>query len=259
MNALTIAVIIIFIICMAIGYIKGLFRSVLGTAATIVALILAYLLTPIVSRIIIEHTLIDDYVDNKVYDIIQEQVQKKAEEKLKENGVPASQAKLNESQVDELMNTSLSKAQQIEVIRSLPVPGYIKTSLLDNNHDEIYEKLQVESIYRYISRHISYMVVNLASCILSFVLLRLILIIFTITLNMAVRNIPLVAGVNHLGGMLAGMITAVLLSWLFLLICSAVFGDACENMIASSGFLRYLNEKNLITGIITNITDILFR
>lgn len=258
MNALTIAVILIFIICMAIGYMKGLFRTLLGTVATIIALVLAYLLTPIVSQIIINYTVIDDYIENKTYTAIREQVKKQAEKKLQESGVPEAEAKLNESQLEQIMNSALNKSQQVEAIRSLSLPGYIKTSLLDNNHDEIYEKLQVDNIYRYISKYIAYMIVNLLASILTFLLLRLLLIIFTITVNAAVRNIPLVAGVDHMGGMLLGMITSVILSWLFLLICSAIFGSGCDDMINESSFLTALNNKNLIINIVTDITDILF-
>ncbi len=258
MNALTIAVILIFIICMVIGYMKGLFRSVLGTAATFIALFLAYFITPFVSQLIINHTVVDDYIDDRVYSVIQEQVKKRAEEKLKESGIPEAQAKLNNSQLAELMNLSLTKAQEVEVIHSMALPDYIKTSLLDNNHDEIYAKLEVTSIYRYISRYIAYMAVNFIATVLTFVLLRLLLIIFTIMVNSAVRNIPLVAGVNRIGGMLAGMLTAVFVSWIFLLICSAVFGETCDAMIQENTILTALNDKNLLINIVTDITDILF-
>jgi uncharacterized membrane protein required for colicin V production len=248
---------------MAIGYKKGLFRTVLGTAATIVALLLAYFLTPIVSQLIIEHTVVDDYVENKVYDIVKEQVRSKTEAALqktaKENGLSLDTAVVSDSQLNEIMNSTIGKAQQVEMIDSLSFPSYIKTSLLDNNHSEVYEKLQVDNVYRYISKYVAYMVVNMCASVLTFLLVRLFLMIFTITMNTVLRTVPLVAGVDHIGGMLVGAVTAVIITWVFLILCGMIFGTGAENMITDSTILSAINEKNVLQSLITNITDILFK
>ena len=265
-NILSILIVLIFIVFMVIGYRRGIIRTVIGTAAIIIAFFLSYFLAPLASRIIIDNTKIDEYIDAKIYEKIENEVRERAEEAIRQElknlyGDASFQMEIPEIQIDQAVNERLSKSQQIEVIGNLPLPDYVREALVDNNNSEIYNRLQVSDFYHYISKYIAYMAVNIISFIFLFVILRLVLMVFSILLN-TIGELPIISGVNHIGGLILGAVMALFVSWLVLIILSALSGinssTVVDNMIAESRMLTVLNEKNLVKNAITNITDILF-
>ncbi len=262
MNFLVVIILLIFLMCMCIGCYKGLVSTFLGALATIVAIFLAYLLTPFVSQLLISQTTIDDKIEMKVYSTIEaevkEQIEKKQKELLKAAGEKVEGYSLPDSELSKYMSEQLSRSEQVELIDSLSVPSFIRTSLIENNHDEVYSKMKVGDIYSYISKYIAYACTNAIATVLTVVLIKLALTLIIFLISLSVNRIPIVSWVNRAGGLCLGIVTALIISWIVLILAAFLLGDTGRQMIDESAILTYINNKNVFNDFITNITDILF-
>lgn len=259
MNILSFFVVIIFLICMIIGYKHGLFRTVIKLVFTGVSLLLAYFLAPAVSNIIIANTSIDDYFYQKIYNAIESTVRKNVEQTLDDSLSISS-----EKAVDELtsiaMKTNPSKSRQIDIINEMDVPNFIKTALLDNNHGQARIDFGVNTFYEYISIYISYMIVNALAFTITFSLIMLLFGIINLILALAVQ-IPIVNGINRFGGLMFGVIEALLIVWI-LFVSIAIFSDTqvgvwAYEQIESSKILTFIYDKNVFMNVITNLSKII--
>ncbi|MDE6025877.1 MAG: CvpA family protein [Lachnospiraceae bacterium] len=259
MNILTFVVLCIFLICMLIGYKHGLFRTVIKIVFTGLSLLLSYFLAPFVSHMMIEHTSIDDYFQQKIYIAIENTVRKTVEQTL-DNSLNIS----NKETVDELtsiaMKTDPSKSRQIDIINEMNVPDFIKTALLDNNHGQARIDFGVNTFYEYVSVYIAYMIVNAIAFTITFALTMLLFGIINLILALAVQ-IPIVNGINRLGGLLFGVLEALLIVWI-LFVAIAIFSDTqvgvwAYRQIENSSFLALIYDKNVFMSVITDLSKIL--
>ncbi|MCM1272910.1 MAG: CvpA family protein [Clostridium sp.] len=259
MNVLTVVVLIIFLLCMMIGYKHGLFRTIIKLVFTGLSLLLSYFLAPAVSNMIITHTSIDDYFNQKIYNVIENTVRENVEQTL-DNSLSIS----DERAVDELtsiaMNTDPSKSYQIDIINEMDVPDFIKTALLDNNHGQARIDFGVNTFYEYVSVYVSYMIVNALAFTVTFVLIMLLFGIINLVLALAVR-LPIVNGINRFGGLLFGVLEALLIVWI-LFVAIAIFSDTqvgvwAYRQIENSKILTLIYDKNIFMNVITDLSKIL--
>ncbi len=255
MNYLSVAVTAIFIICILIGYKHGLFRSVLKIVMLGVSLLLSYFFAPMVGNLIIRYTNVDDYFKTRIYTVIEENVRRRVKETLEgELGLDSDEA-VNEI-TNETMKVDPAKVQQIDIINNLDMPEFVKTALLDNNHDEARKSLGVNGFYEYISTYISYMIVNAMAFVVTFIFVMIIFAIVSIAMSAAIR-IPIVGGINRLGGMMFGFLQALLIIW-FLFVLVAIFSDThlgvwFFNQIDDSKMLTFIYNKNLFMRVVTGL------
>ena len=66
-NWLLIVVAGIFLICIAVGYIRGFLKFGLSLLATLITMILVTFLSPYVSNALVKYTPIDDVIEKKMY------------------------------------------------------------------------------------------------------------------------------------------------------------------------------------------------
>ena len=134
MNKLLIVVILIFLGCMIIGYMKGFVRIAATLGATIATIILVSLLSPIFSNVILNTIPIEKMVEDKCKEMM---------------GVENEEGEIIIP--DEVEN---SREIQIKVIEEAKLPEFYKQNILENNNQEIYKTLGAETFSEYIIKYI---------------------------------------------------------------------------------------------------------
>lgn len=259
MNYLAVIVSIIFIICIFIGYKHGLFRSALKLVLLVLSLFLSYFLSPMLADVIIKYTDVDDYFKAKAYSVIEKTMKENIDEYLKDEFGIASED-VTEEITDEVMKVEPTKVQQVNIINKMKVPEFIKTALMDNNHDDTRKTLGADSFYEYISTYISYMIINAIAFVLAAALLLIILAIISIISSVAMR-IPIIGGINRLGGMLFGFFEALFIVWICFVFVAIIpdtqIGNWFFSQIDDSRMLTIIHEKNVFMKVVTGLNNLL--
>ncbi len=252
MNALTIIVILIFLVFMGLGFARGLIKSVFKIVLTALSLLLAYLLSPIISSIIIENTNIDNSIRNKIYSVIEEKVEEKIKEEISQGVDEATTNQLVEQMLEEEPNRN----SQIEFIQDLELPDFLQTALIDNNHLEMKKEIGVSNFYDYVSTYLARMIVNAIGFFCTFMFLALLFNVTLLLMNM-VMKLPGLNMVNRLGGALFGFVEALLIVWVvFIIIDIAVgtgWGGTLMTQISQSKILSLIYDKNLLAQFVEDL------
>lgn len=258
MNTLTVIVILFFLIFMIIGYRRGLVKTVVKIVMAGLSLMLAYLLTPFVSGFLIDYTNIDDYFHDKIYSRIKVAVEDRIKEELS-SVVDAGNAVAVDELVDAAMQTELTKNQQIDMICRMKVPEFVKDALIENNHDEMRDSMNANGFYDYVSLYIADMITKAISFAVTFVVIGLIFLVIYAVISIAVE-LPIINGINRLGGLAAGVFEALIIVWLCFDV-AAIFsgtetGMAVNGQIEESPLLTFINSRNVFVSFLSRLIKI---
>lgn len=233
MNTVCIIIGIIFLVCVLVGWVQGLFRVLVSVAGIIVSILIATYVAPHISGYLEEHTKLDEQIAEKI-----------AEE-------------LQFSEMEE----ETSKGIQVAVISDLPLPEGMKANILDNNNSEMYEALNVSGVYEYIAKTIAVVILNAGV----FLTLTLACRIFFFFLGKGIggfTDLPIVKGIDKFGGGFLGAIRGLILIWIFFLFLSvastASWSQEIVAQISELGILKLLYDNNLLLDIVGDLTRVLF-
>lgn len=145
------------------------------------------------------------------------------------------------------------RIEQMELIDSLPLPDALKELLQDNNNDEGYSSLNVSTFQDYVIQFIATMILNVISFIAAILIVQIFLWIAITALDI-LAHIPVINFVNHLAGLLLGLVQALFFIWIFFLILSMVsatdLGMQLTAMVEESDHLTWLYNSNLFLQIV---------
>lgn len=233
MNIVCIVIGILFFICVLIGWMQGLLRVIVSVAGLIASLIVAIYVAPRVSGYVEENS----QVDEKIAGYISEELQFSDVGKEATRGI------------------------QVAVISELPLPETLKSKILDNNNSEMYDALNVSSVYDYIAKSIAVVILNAAV----FLMLIFICRIFFFFLGKSIGNIaklPILRSIDKIGGGVLGAMKGLIFIWVFFLILSITSTFAwSQNIIVQineSVLLKLLYDNNVLLDIVGDLTKILF-
>lgn len=146
-----------------------------------------------------------------------------------------------------------TKQQEVNLINSLQLPDAFKDKMLENNNSVIYELLGADSLASYIGGFIAGVIINVALVWVLFVL-------FMFVLRSALKGVgllsrlPVIRGVDRIGGAALGLILAVLAVWTG---CSIIYAFITKPVmfsmyteIAASKVAKGFYENNLLLDII---------
>lgn len=251
MNALTIVVILIFLIFMGLGFARGLIKSVFRFALTALTLLLAYILSPIISNVIIQNTSIDDNISGKIYSTIEEKVR----EEVSDSSIGLDENTTNQI-VDQVMGEEPNRNTQIEFIQELKLPDFLQKALIENNHSEMKQTIGVSSFYDYISTYLARMIINAIGFFVTFLFLSLLFNLTLLLMNIVMKMTGL-NGLNRIGGALLGFLEALIIVWVIFIIIDMLVGTPIgENLmiqINENKLLSIIYEKNVIARFIENL------
>lgn len=222
MNWLCIAILIIWLLIAMNGFRRGLVRTAISMVSFLLIIILVSIISPVVNQVLVERTTILEQVEGQ-----------------------CSQALEGVLQSDE----DLNRNDQVSFIEGLEIPSSIKNVLTENNNSVIYDMLSVDTFTEYIAAYLAKAIVQIIAYLIALVLAILILKIVTSILDLF-ANLPIIGGINRIGGLMLGAIKGLLYLWIFFLIITALgstdAGTYLLREVASDPILSYFYDNNLI-------------
>lgn len=232
MNVLLLEVLAIILLFVARGYKKGFFKSTVSAIGIVLAVFLTVLLYPHVDKLLCRYTGMDEAVRSSI-------------EKRFDFGEDAEK---------------MTRAEEMKVIEALDLPENVKTWLIENSNTDTYVRLGIESFSEYLAVYLTDIAMKGISFALTYIVLLVCVYIF-VGLSDIASNIPIVRGIDRLGGMVFGAAQAVLIIWAFMIIVtlfsSFEWAGKIMKMIDESSLLLYIYKKNIflkfVVDILTNI------
>ena len=230
MNELLIAVGVIFLICLIVGFVRGFIKIVASLAVTIATIILVMFLSPYVSNAILEHTPLEKKVQEYCAGLLTSEEQE-----------PAS--------AEEFRENDYTREEQISMIEGAKLPGVFQKLLLDNNNSEIYETLGVKTFGDYICRYFAKLIADILGFLLTFLVLTIVARIVVYVFGF-IEKLPIIGGFNRVAGGALGLVTGLIFVWVLFVAITLLyrtdFGMNCFKNIEESQILTFLYDNNLL-------------
>ncbi len=227
MNLMLLACIAIVSLCTLLGYHRGLLKSALSAVGIVGAILLANALNPYVKNFICEHTEIQSIVRQKI-----------------EMG-------LNVDKLED-QDTVYGKEGYLE---NTDLPEIVKNYIRSNDSIKRGQE-NLESYVQHIVDYLTDMVMNGIAYFATF-LLAVLIIIIALALSNLVSGIPIVGGIDKVGGIAFGFAQAVLIIWFLMLIVTffSAFGWGADmmKMVDDSRILAFVYKKNIFLKIVVDI------
>lgn len=259
MLVLLIGVIVLISIFALIGLKRGFFKSLLGLIALVISLLGTYFLSPYVGSVLVSQTDLDDRIENKIYTKMVSSLEQSVADSLSAQGVTMDLNSLTEQLTQQFLEQGLDSTTEVETIQSMNIPQSMRQELIDNNNNEVYASLGVTDFYHYVSRFIAIQAMHVIATILTFICLRFIFLLASLAFSGLVRSMPMVGFINRVGGLLFGALVGLAFAMLFLSIAELVYGSQFDPMISQSAFLTKLQQANVISRLLANVSSLLDR
>ena len=264
MNLLTIAVLLLFIILAIVGGARGFLKIGLSLGSIIISAILMVVVSPYVSKVIMDKTPVyglvqDAFIENFLPDVSAEELVKtdltgtplegySAEDIEAMTRIDWERTGFTPRDLVDLVGEIPEEIQK-EKIKNSILPEVIKRHILENNVPEIYEELGETSFPGYVSAYIARMMVTLISFAVTFIIVCILMKALSAIVEI-IDIIPVIGWLNHVAGVLAGLLMALLIVWLVFIgitiISTFNVGGGMLEMIQTSPMLRILYENNII-------------
>ena len=282
-NFVLAAAVLILLLSIVRGGMRGFLKSCLSLAALVLAGILVMAFNPFVTRFLRDATGLDEWIGAKVQSavyerlmpdtdtedgviVLEQDVTVPADITLPDGTVipagtvlpkgtelPAGEA------IDELLGLAdegLSVAEESGIIESLPIPQGLKNSLQANNNSAVYAQMGVERFSDYIGSFISSVCLSIIGYAATFLLVFFALHILMLVFNV-VDRLPVIHGINHFAGALLGIVKGLIIIELLLLILIpftvSQWGADILAQVESSRIMSFLYEKNILVTFLMRI------
>lgn len=237
-NILLIGVIAFFVIMTAIGYHRGMIKTIFSLLSVIVVLVVVVILTPTV-RLVIKETPLYPYIMEKTQEFVDDNI---------ERAIPG---------VTEDQNpiAGLGLGEQTNFINELPIPQNLKDTLISNNTEAGYKGLEVTNFSDYIVISITNIIVNSIAFIILFVVI-VVAIRTAVMLLDIISKLPILNFLNKSGGAVCGLLEALLVVWIVCIIVTA-FGTMewariVLEEIDNNVFLSFIYSNNILERVLTD-------
>ena len=167
-----------------------------------------------------------------------------------------------EEKLDTYSETQAEKvSQQIEEINQYPLPQYLKDALIENNNNQIYEALGVSQFNQYVASYMACLVLNAVSFLIVFLLAFILLKVIEAGLDL-ISKLPVLHGINVLGGVVCGMIHGMIILWILCIVITVFAwtgpGQWISAQINANPLLSFLYGHNFLLSALTNMGKMLF-
>lgn len=237
MNALTLILLLYILFEALLGCKRGFFRSVLSLLVLILTMVFASKLSPEVAN----------YLANQTH--LPQTIAEQVEGYLEKNEEP------------DIDSDTESRSWQKDFFENPGFPSYLSGILGDNNNAEFFDALQVDSFYPYIAAYLANVIVNGLSYFLTFLIIWIALRLIANMLN-GLCKLPVLRGLNRMGGLLFGVGKSLLVISLFLLLItmlsSTSIGQVLVAQMEESPILSAFYEHNPLIIFVTDITKQIF-
>ena len=219
MNMVSWITLVILAVCTIRGLHMGMVRTVFSTFTFIAAMILAAFFSPRLNTVLQESPL---------YQTINVRVERTLE------GSPELAAEGKEENL---------------VIENLPVPEFIRESLAENNDQNIYSLLGVDTFFHYISAYITRVILRVLAFLLVFFAAVIALRLLCALLD-SIAGLPVLHTLNRAGGLVFGFVNGMIILWILCSIAALFAGTEAgaelNRQINESLVLQTIYNKNLL-------------
>ena len=213
-------IIAILVICIALGFKRGLTGSLLKIVSFILALIIAFILFKPVSNFIIDNTNWDEVLEQSIKQIF-------IEETMQENNVQ------EQNQNTENTQAQNEQIQESEKTQSMP-------DVMLNYINEAVENVGTEAknaIVESTARNVATTIINIGVLIALFLVSRIVL-IFIKGLTQLITKLPVIKQFDKLGGIIYGLLEALVIIYVILTILSLI-----SPLISNSGIIQAIENS----------------
>lgn len=263
MNLLTIIIAIYLLLQTLLGSKRGFFKSVVALLIIVGAMFLASRCSPQVATAIKNNTDLDEVITVLIVDSLEKGETPGAETEVIKEYEDDNKAEKDRDGKDtnkdgkEMGNRSWQKEQ----LKNSGFPLYIQQVLGDNSNTEFFEALGVDNFYHYIAEYFCGIIINIIAYLLTFIGLWALFHIMASALGV-VFELPIINGLNRVGGALFGLGKGVLMVSLFFLLItifsSTDFGQVVIQSIEKSPILYWLYQNNPSLELVSDITKQIF-
>ena len=234
MNKMLIVVGAIVLVCMVIGYFKGFIRIAVSLGVSLAGMLLVTLLSPMVSDILLKTTPIGSVVQQRCDALFEEFLQGGQEEVVEE--------------------MDYSREKQINLLENAKIPQVFKERLLENNNEEIYETLGVGKFSEYIGAYLTKLIADIVGFLLSILIVGIVVLLILCS-SKVIEKLPVVGGLNRIGGAMIGAGVGIVLVWILFIIITLLYetqiGRECLEGIEERVILKNLYKHNILMNYIT--------
>ena len=223
---LDVVILIILLLFAIAGSKRGIISTVMAFLSTLGALILAFIVYPVVNMIL---KLTPIYV--RIHDKVAEKI----------------------SGID--FGTTI-QAQNNVIKNSLDwLPNFVGEVLIQNNSETAYQTLGVQNIIDYISLSVTNIIVALIALLITWIVLKCILVGGITRFGKMVANLPVISSIDHIGGFALGIIKGLITLWIISLILPLVMTSigSIDTYIEGTTLCKWLYENNFVLMIFENI------
>lgn len=196
------------VLCVFFGYKKGLTKCIIKILSFVIALVIAFVLFKPVSNFVINNTTLDDNIRNSIVELVQDDVSETGEVK-EESNLP--QAMVN--YINEQITNTVEQTK--------------------------------ETVVNTVADKIAIIAVNVCVALGLFIIARVAL-MFVSAISSLVTDLPIIKQVDKTGGIIYGLIEALLILFIIFAIISFI-----SPMIEGSGLITAIN-KSILGSILYN-------
>lgn len=142
------------------------------------------------------------------------------------------------------------------IIEGMQLPKQLKDALLENNNNEVYRVLGVDTFTKYVARYLANSVINIIGFLVLFVVVFAVLRIVTVWLDL-VAKLPILSGMNKIAGAVLGGAEAIFFLWIlcfFVTIFAGTEGGrAVIQQIEGSVWLSFIYDNNPLSRFVMTV------
>ena len=222
------------------GYCRGFVREIMSFFFVFLALTLAWTINPYVNRFMMEKTPAYERIQESCRNFVDSQNTGSSDEENSDNGNQYDSVEKEDSFID-----------------GLGLPEILQKGLIDNNTEEVYKEMAVNSFNDYVSGYLAKMIVSGLSYLISYVLSGLVIRLLSCILN-AIAELPLINGANRLAGAVTGVVKGVVFLWIALLIltilCSTEAGKMGLALVEKDSILNTIYKYDVLVNVFLHFT-----
>lgn len=216
-----IVILIMMLFFVIIGYKKGLIKELITLAGSIMALLVAFVIYPAINSIL-KVTALYTIIYTGVFEKVQ--------------------------------NINFGKGLQSQgnaIIENITwLPKVLTEQIRDNNNSAMYEVLGVHTLHEYISTYITNMIISMLAILITWFLIKIVLIGALKKLGNIVEYLPVISQFNQLGGGIVGAIKGLLTLSIIMLIIPIIVANPNLSDIGmkleASYFVQWIYKHNLV-------------
>ena len=214
---LDIIIIAVILLCVIMAYRKGLVEVAFRLISFILAIILSFTLYIPVANAIIENTEIDEKIKETI------------EQTIKKEDLTVEQEESTTTDNADTVETTQTEKEKMPDI----ITNYISKTITEA------AETAKDNLAEVVATNLSITAIKIVTLIVLFIVIRIILSILKIIIN-AIASLPVINSANKIGGIIYGLLEALLIIYVALAIAMAI-----STITGNTNILAYINESTI--------------